>query len=153
MGQGTGASSVCFPYGDAVAGSAWHDGRNLVDHWHFWNGGILGQQEAAGAGNSHGPRSAAHGSVTGSVGTRNQVAGLWFRSRIAPGNPGESRAGFYRVSGNSARSAGIGWSCAGHGVAGAAGYVDSGATRPVDRSSDSVARRMNGNTETTSDRL
>ena len=63
------------------------------------------------------------------AGASNQVAGVWFRGRIAAWNPGESCVGLRRVSGNSARSAGIGWCCSGHGVA---GYVDSSATRVVD---------------------
>src|SRR5260370_40697242 len=69
MGQGTGSSSVCPTYGDAVAGSARHDGRDALHNGHLRNGGVLGQQAAEGIGNSYGPRRAAQGSVTGSVGT------------------------------------------------------------------------------------
>ncbi len=65
------------------------------------------------------------------LGTGIQIAGFWFGGRIAPRNSGEPGAGFHRVSGNSPRSAGIGWCCSGDGVAGAAGHVDSSATRAV----------------------
>jgi hypothetical protein len=80
----------------------------MLSHRHLWNGGVLGQQAAAGVGNSYRPRRAAEGSVAGSVGTGTEIAGLRFGSRIAPRNSGEPGAGFHRLSGNSARSAGIG---------------------------------------------
>jgi hypothetical protein len=35
------------------------DGRHAVDHGHLWNGSVLGQQGAAGIGNSHSPWRAA----------------------------------------------------------------------------------------------
>jgi hypothetical protein len=41
-------------------------------------------------------------------------------------------AGFYRIFGNSPRSAGIGWRCSRDGFTRDSGYVDSSATRPVD---------------------
>src|SRR5262249_27662279 len=98
---------------------------------HLRNGCVLGQQAAEGAGNSYGPRRPAQGSVTGCAGTGLQVAGIWLGGRIALGNPREPGAGFHRVSGNSTRSAGIGWSCSGYGLAWPAGNVDPRATRAL----------------------
>src|SRR5216683_4324241 len=109
MGQGTGSSSVCPAYGDAVAGSAGHDGRDALYNRHLRNGGLLRKQAAEGIGNSYGPRRTAKGSATGSVGTGIQTAHFWFRRRIAPRNSSQPSAGFHRVSGDAARSAGIGW--------------------------------------------
>ena len=60
-----------------------------------------------------------------------QIAGIWFGGGIGSGTSGDPGAGLHRVSGDSARSAGAGRRCSGHGVAGAAGYVDSSATRAV----------------------
>ena len=74
------------------------------------------------------------------LGRRFQIAGLWFGGGIAPGNSGQPGAGLHRVSGDAARSAGAGRSGSGHVVAGAAGYVDSGATRAVGRSAAVAAR-------------
>ena len=51
------------------------------------------------------------------LGTRIKIAGVWFGRRIAPWNSGKSRSGCHRVSGNSPRSAGIGWGCSGYGIA------------------------------------
>ena len=62
---------------------------------------------------------------------------------LASRNSGEPGAGFDRVSGNSARSAGIGWCRSGDGVAGAAGHVDSRATRAVAGSYETAARGVN----------
>jgi len=45
---------------------------------------------------------------------------------------GHLKTGFDRVSGNSSRSADIGWCCCSDVIAGTAGYVGSGATRAVD---------------------
>ena len=53
-----------------------------------------------------------------------------------------TRAGFYRVSGDSTRSAGIDRCCPRDVVAGAAGHVDSSATRAVARSFDTAARAV-----------
>jgi len=61
-----------------------------------------------------------------------QVACGWFGGRIAPRNSGEPGAGFDRLSGKSARPAGIGWCRLSDVVAGATGYLDSSAMRPVD---------------------
>jgi hypothetical protein len=66
------------------------------------------------------------------LGTGFQTAGFWFRSRIAPRNSGQPGACFHRVSGNSARSAGVDGCCRGHGVAGSGGNLDSCATRSID---------------------
>ena len=66
------------------------------------------------------------------LGVRIQIANRWFRGRVAARNSGKSRAGLHRISGNSARSAGIGRCCSCYDVGGATGYVDSGATRDVD---------------------
>ena len=59
------------------------------------------------------------------------------------GTSGDPGAGFHCVSGHSPRSAGIGWRCLAHVVAGATGYVDSSATRAVGRSCDTAARGVN----------
>jgi len=56
LDQGDGPSSVCPPYGDAVAGSAGRDGRDAVCDWHLWNGCVLCKQAAEGIGNSYGAR-------------------------------------------------------------------------------------------------
>jgi hypothetical protein len=63
--------------------------------------------------------------------------------RIVARNSGEPVAGFHCVSGHSPRSAGIGWCRLGYVVAGAAGHVDSSATRAVDRSHDIATRGVN----------
>src|SRR5712692_8888357 len=116
--RSNGRSSVSFTDGGGVAGYSGSDGRDVVHNWHLWNGGVFGQQAAEGIGNSYGPRRTAQGSVTGSVGTCIQIAGLRFRSGIAPRNSGKPGSGFHRVSGNSTRSAGIGWYCSSVVVAG-----------------------------------
>jgi hypothetical protein len=77
------------------------------------------------------------------LGTRLQIAGFRFRRRIAPGHSGQPGPGFHRVSGNSPRSAGIGWRRSSYGVAGVIGDVDSSATRAVDRSYDPAPRGVN----------
>ena len=59
---------------------------------------------------------------------------------LDPRDPGEPGAGFDRVSGDSARSAGAGRGRVGHGAVGSSGDVDSGATRAVGRSADPAAR-------------
>ena len=61
---------------------------------------------------------------------------------LTPGVLSTPRAGFDRVSGDSPRSAGIGWRVRRDVVARTAGYVDSGATRAVARSFDTAARGM-----------
>ena len=55
-----------------------------------------------------------------------------FRVPRDPPGIGDKLQRHYRTShGNSPRSAGVGWCCPGYGLAGAAGYVDSSATRAV----------------------
>jgi len=83
-----------------------------------------------------------HAVLQVALGGRIQIANCWFRGRVAARNSGKPRAGLHRISGNCARSAGIGWCCSCYGVAGATGYVDSGAARAVNRSGDTPARRM-----------
>src|SRR5260370_16951982 len=100
--------SVSLACGDGVAGSAGRDGRDAVHNGHLWNGGVLCEQAAEGIGNSHGPRRATQGSVTGSVGSGFQIAGFWFSSRIALGNFGEPRVDFHPVSANSPRPPAVG---------------------------------------------
>jgi hypothetical protein len=65
------------------------------------------------------------------------------RARIEFGGYQKFKEECREGSGNSARSAGIGWRCPGDGVAGAAGYVDSGTTRALNRSIDTATRRVN----------
>jgi hypothetical protein len=60
----------------------------------------------------------------------------------APRNLSDQGPGGHRVSCNSPRSTGIGWRCISDVVVGAAGYVDSRATRAVARSIDTTARGM-----------
>src|SRR5882724_10896984 len=140
LGQGNGPSSVCAPYGDDGAGCDGHDGRDAIYHRRLWNGCVLGLQAAEGIGNSYGARRSAQGSVTGGARARIQIACFWLGRRIASRNSSQPGAGFHRVSGNSPRSAGIGRSCSSYVAARAAGYVDSGAARAVDRSYDTAAR-------------
>ena len=71
-----------------------------------------------------------------SVGAGYEIAGFGFGGRIVPRNSGQPGAGRHRVSGDSPRSAGIGRRGSGDVVAGAAGYLDSGASRAVARSCD-----------------
>src|SRR5579864_2592113 len=106
MEQLAGSSSVSVACGHGGAGGAGNDGRDAVDHRYLWNGGVLGEQAAAGVGNPRGARRTANGTVAGGVGTRRQITRIWFRRWIAPGNSGEPGSGFHRVSGDSARSAG-----------------------------------------------
>src|SRR5208282_4407004 len=54
-----GHSAVWSAYGDVVAGCTGRDGRDAVDNRHLWDGCLLGQQAAAGVGNSRRPRRAA----------------------------------------------------------------------------------------------
>src|SRR5271166_1222059 len=132
MEPGTGERSVSFAHGDAVAGRSGCDGRDAVDHGHFWNGSLLGQQASARVGDSYGPRRANQGSATGSVGPSSQIVGVGFGCRIVARNFGEPGVGFHRVSGNSTRSAGTGRRCSDNVTAGSACYVDSSAPRAVD---------------------
>ncbi len=116
------------------------DGRDAVHHWHLWNGCLLGQQAAEGIRNSRCPRRAADRSAAGSLGTRNQMARLWFGSRTAPRNSGQPGARVHRVSGNTPRSAGIGRGCSSDGVAGLAGHLGSSPARALARSFNTAAR-------------
>ena len=111
MERGNERSSVCSAYGYGIAGRAGRDGRHAVDHGHFWDGGLLGQQTAAGVGHSYRSRCAAHGSVAGSVGTRIQAAGFRLGSRPGPRNSGKPGARVHRLSGDASRSAGAGRRC------------------------------------------
>src|SRR5216684_7536754 len=131
LDQRAGQYSVWLPYGDDVAGSARRDGRDAGYNRTLWNGRVLGQQATAGAGNSYGLGRAPQGNTSGSAGTCLKIAGFWFGCRTAPGNPGEPGARFYRVSGNSSRSAGTGRRGSGYEPAWTAGYVDSSATRAI----------------------
>ena len=72
-------------------------GADALDHWHLWNGGVLGQQATAGVGNSCSPRRTAEGSVKGGPGAGFQVARVWFDSRTAPRNAGKPGSGFDRI--------------------------------------------------------
>ena len=88
--------------------------------------------------------------VLGVMGAMLAVTGIFGMSAysvskrlIDPGNSGEPCAGFHRLYGNTARSAGIGCGCCSYGVRGACGYLDSRATRAVARSFDTAARGMN----------
>ena len=83
-----------------VAGCDGRDRRDAVDHWHLRDGCLLGQQAAAGAGNSRRPRRTAEASVDRrhwdglsncSLLVRQQdcssecwQAGFWLRSYIRP---------------------------------------------------------------------
>src|ERR1700682_1546001 len=129
--QRTGLRSVSFARGDGVAGCAGRVGRDAVCNGHLWNGRVFGQQADEGIGNSYCHRRAAQGSVTGGAGTAAQVAGYWFGGGIDPRNSGDAGPGRDRVSGNSPRSAGVGWCRLGDVVAGTASYLDSSATRAV----------------------
>ena len=64
-------------------------GAMLSHHRHLWNGCVLGEQTAAGVGNSHGPGREAQRSVAGGVGTAVEIAGYWFGGRLAARNSGE----------------------------------------------------------------
>ncbi len=86
---GTGERAVSFAHGDDVAGRAGCDGRVAVGHGDIWDGGLLGEQTVAGAGDSHGAGSAAQRSVAGGAGASAQIAGGWFGGGIAAGDSGE----------------------------------------------------------------
>ncbi len=115
-------------------------GAHAVDYRHLRNGGILGEQAAAGAGNSHRPRRETEGSVAGGVGTCVQTVGDWFGGWIGSGSACDEGAGFHCVSSHAARSAGPGRRGSGHAAVGAGGYVDSSPTRSVGQSFDPAAR-------------
>ena len=103
--------SIWPPYGDDCARCAGCDGRHAVHHWHLRNGCVLRQQAPPRVGNSRRARRSAERSLAGSLGPCFQIAGLWLRGRIAAGNSGDPSAGFHRVSGISAGSAGTDWCC------------------------------------------
>ena len=136
------AALFALACGDRVAGCDGRDGRDAVGHGHFWDGGVLGQQAAAGVGNPDRSWRAAQGSAGGGAGAAIKIAGSWFCGGIAAGNSGDTRVGFHCVPGYSTRSAGVGRCCFSDGIARAVGYVDSGATRAVGGSCDPAARRV-----------
>src|SRR4029077_9417004 len=140
LDRSNGWSSVSLAYGGGLAGCSGRDGRDVVCNWHFWIGCVFRQQAPARVGNSYGPRRTAQGSVTGSAGTRIQVARFWFRGRIAPRNSGQPGARLHRVSSNSPRPARIGGHCSGNDIARPRSDVDSSPARPLDRPHDPPAR-------------
>src|SRR5260370_5210864 len=81
-----GRGSVSSACRHGLAGCDGRDGRDAVYNWHLWIGCVFSKQAAAGIGNSYGPRRAAQGSITSSVRTPIQIAGLWFRGSISPPN-------------------------------------------------------------------
>src|ERR1700719_2492388 len=143
MERSDGRSSIFFTHGGPFPGRTGRDGSDLVGNWYFWIGCVFRQQTLAGAGNSYGTRTTAHGSVKGSIGTRIQTVSLRFSSRIAPRYSGRPGARLYRVSSISPRPAGIGRYCSGNVVTGASSHVDSGTTRALHRSRDPAARGVN----------
>ena len=137
-----GGGSVSCASGYHGAGRAGADGRHVVDYRHLWDGGVFGQQAAARARYSHGAGRAAQGSVARGAGAALQVAGNRVGRGAGHGAPRHARAGVHRLPGYAARSVRAGRGCGGNGIAGAAGNVDSGATRAFGQSSDPAARRL-----------
>src|SRR5437667_12279214 len=72
--QKPGRRFVYFAGGDGGAGCNGRDGRDSGRDRHLWNGCVLGQQAAAGVGNSDRPRRSTSGSVTGRIGTGREIA-------------------------------------------------------------------------------
>jgi hypothetical protein len=79
-------------------------------------------------------------SVAGSAGQGLQASGYWFRGRAVPRNSGEPGTGLHRISGNFPGSVSAGRSRSSDGIAGAAGNMDSGATRAIRESPGTAAR-------------
>jgi hypothetical protein len=107
----TGGNSVPLAHGDSIAGRAGHDGRHAVDHRHLRNGCVLGEQAAAELGIRMALGAQRKEVLQAALGRRSNCWRLvrrrdWFWELLA--TPG---AGFHRVSGHAARSAGIGWRC------------------------------------------
>src|SRR5215469_10114118 len=140
--QGTGTHFVSRPHGGALVGRYGSDGRDALDHWDFWHGGIFREQAAARVGNSHGTGRAAQRSLASSISTSIPIACLWLECWTAPGYSCKPRSGFHRVPGDAARSPGVGRCCPRNGIARAASVLDSSATRFIDRSCEVAPRRV-----------
>ena len=109
------SATVWSASGNFVAGCARNDGRVAVDHWHFRDGRILGQQAAEGIGDSHRPRRAASGSAASSLGAGFPLLAFGSAAGLILGILATRVLSFHRVPGYAPRSAGVGrrrfWQC------------------------------------------
>ncbi len=143
VGQPSDGCSVSRTRGQYGAVRARHHRRPPVYHGHVRHGGLLGEQEDEGTGNSHRAGRTAIGSVERSRGTRNPASRNRLGCRRDPGDAGEPGAVLHRVSSQCARS---GCACGrdrGYGSARAARYLDSCTACALGRSARSSARRLN----------
>jgi hypothetical protein len=120
----------------------WADGRDAFDYRHISDGCVLGEQAAAGVGNSHCSRRKAKEVLQAALGRPLKL--LVIGSAAGPDWDwlATKGAGLHCVSGDAARSAGAGRRGFGHVAARPAGYVDSGAARAVGESIDSASRGL-----------
>jgi len=95
---------------------------------------VIGEQTAAGVGNSNRPRCTAQGSAGGGIGKGFAVAGFRFGDRTPSWDCCHQSAVLHRLSGNPARSACTDRRCLEHAVIGTASHVDSSATSIRSRS-------------------